>query len=219
MSSTAQQSEELYNAILGAFPTQGDLVRVAHKLGQNLAAIASDGKLSDVVLNLVTWLESRNLVETWVAGAREDNPGNEELRRFEEKYSHDFGNSGSRSPTRSESPEEAFERETRRARRQIKSTIPGLSDALPRSEIEWIEEQLSRSTPVMFTGDAGTGKSAVADKLAAAAYRDGKAVLFIDARRTAYVQNDAQLQQHLGTRSTLFVQSRMSRIANDAESS
>lgn len=197
---TTEQSEELHQAVLRAFPTPADLARVVrHKLGRNINEITPNGTLSDVVVSLITWLESRNLIDEFITGARADNPGNEELRQFEDRHC------GTTSPTAEPRVvsgtvafEDAFERETRRARRQIRNTIPGLNDPLPRSEIEWIEDQLRSSTPVLFTGDAGTGKSSVADSLAETAYRDGKAVLFIDARRTAYVLNEAQLQQHLG---------------------
>jgi len=198
MSLTGKQSEELHKAILVAFPSKGDLARIVkHKLGQNLEEIATDGNLSTVVFTLIVWLESRNLVENFVVGAREDNPGNEDLRIFADNYHSDLGISNPRFAD-SETFEAAFERETRRARRQIKRTIPGLKTPVPRIEIEWLEEQLCNSIPVLFTGDAGTGKSAVADELADNADREGKAVLFIDSRRIAYVQNDAQLQQHLG---------------------
>jgi hypothetical protein len=198
MLASGKQSEELHRALLLAFPTKGDLARVVkHKLGQNLDAIAGDGNLTDIVLNLVTWLESRSLVDQFVARAREDNAGNEELQCFESTYCQDSGVAGD-PPVRAPSFEDAFRRETRHARRQIKSTIPGLGAPLHRSEADWIEEQLSTLVPIMFTGDAGTGKSGVADSLAEAALRDGKAVLFIDSRRTAYIQNNAQLQEHLG---------------------
>jgi Effector-associated domain 1 len=197
MLATGKQSEELHRALLLAFPTKGDLARVVkHKLGQNLDAIACDGNLSDIVVNLVTWLESKNLVDHFVPLARQDNAGNEELRSFEDLYCRDSEVAGH--PPASASVKDAFARETRHARRQIKSTIPGLEAPLHRSEVDWIEERLGASVPVIFTGDAGTGKSGVADSLAEAALRDGKAVLFIDSRRTAYIQNTAQLQEHLG---------------------
>ncbi|HEX7330407.1 MAG TPA: effector-associated domain EAD1-containing protein [Pyrinomonadaceae bacterium] len=141
MSLTGKQSEELHKAILVAFPSKGDLARIVkHKLGQNLEEIATDGNLSTVVFTLIVWLESRNLVENFVVGAREDNPGNEDLRIFADNYRSDLGISNPRFAD-SETFEAAFERETRRARRQIKRTIPGLKTPVPRIEIEWLEEQ------------------------------------------------------------------------------
>lgn len=200
MGLTKEQSEELHRAILRAFPTKGELTRVVkHKLGQNLEEVAGDGTLSDVTLRLVARLEARNEVGDFIKGARADNPGNEDLRLFEERHSNDLKQSAKSTVTlENEEYDEAFERETSHARREIRRTIPGLENPLPRSEIDWLEEQLGNSTPVLFTGDAGTGKSGVADSLADTAYKQGKAVLFLDARRTASVHNGAQLQQHLG---------------------
>jgi hypothetical protein len=197
---SGEQSEQLHKALLAAFPSNGELSRVVkHKLGENLEAITKGGSLSEDVLNLIKWLEARGLVIDFVSRARADNPGNEALKIFEEQHCPPSAPVIQASPaTADASIKSAFERETRRARRQIRSKIPGLDDPLPRSETEWIEDQLRSYKPVLFTGDAGTGKSGVADSLAERASKDGKTVLFIDARRTAYVQNEAQLQQHLG---------------------
>ena len=59
---------------------------VRHKLGENLDAIAGSGTLSDVVFSLVEWLESRNRVIEFIAVARVDNPGNDELHQFEDRH-------------------------------------------------------------------------------------------------------------------------------------
>jgi hypothetical protein len=81
---------------------------------------------------------------------------------------------------------------------QISDKIPGLSTSLPRREISTIEEQLASRIPVLLTGGAGTGKSAIGAQLALNAIDAGKAVLLVDARSIGHLNTELDLRAHLG---------------------
>ena len=200
MQLTGEQYQELQRALTHAFPTHEDLAQVVRfKLDQNLNVITPSGDLNAVAYKLIEWLVAHNKVCMFITGARTVNPDNNELRLFDERYCGDAGGAAKQlSNSNNGGFEEAFKIETQHARRQIKKTIPGLENPLPRSEIEWLEEQLQNSVPVLFTGNAGTGKSGIADILAETAFKAEKGILFIDARRTAFIQNVTQLRDHLG---------------------
>lgn len=70
----------LQKALLSAFPSSGGLEQmVAFKLGENLDAIAS-GSLSDKVYGLIQWSQARGTTERLFRAARDENPGNQDLR-------------------------------------------------------------------------------------------------------------------------------------------
>ena len=92
----------------------------------------------------------------------------------------------------------AFERETQFTLGRIRTTISGIPNSIQRSEINIIEDQLDLERPVLLTGDAGTGKSGIASKLARDALDRGWVALLIDARRFASLTNIGLLGGTLG---------------------
>jgi endonuclease G, mitochondrial len=80
------QRQKLYNALLSAFPTRGELARMINfRLEQNLEVIAGGDTYAYVIFNLITWAVARGQVKELVVKARRENPGNPELRAFEEQ--------------------------------------------------------------------------------------------------------------------------------------
>lgn len=72
--------QQLHAALLSAFPTQASLARmVRFRLNENLQAIAGNGPLNDVVLELLSWASSNGRTNDLIAGARAENPGNPKL--------------------------------------------------------------------------------------------------------------------------------------------
>lgn len=92
--------------------------------------------------------------------------------------------------------ESQFTSHTQRALRQIRLLIPGISDPFPRVELERIEEQLEQGKAVVFTGEAGTGKSGIGAKLAASADEKGMVALLLDARQVGYIRGPTELKNY-----------------------
>jgi hypothetical protein len=99
--------------------------------------------------------------------------------------------------------EEQFSRHTVRSLDTIRLTIPGLADPLPRGEIDRCENQLRGNSPVVLTGEMGSGKSGIGKMLAQSAIERGLEVLLLDARRVAYVNSEADLRSHLDLRGSI----------------
>lgn len=79
-----RQKKALHAALLRAFPRHTALARlVEFQLDENLAAIAGEGPLRDVVFHLVEWAESSGRLDALIEGARQENPQNPELIDFE----------------------------------------------------------------------------------------------------------------------------------------
>lgn len=209
MQFTGEQLHQIHKVILQAFPTRGRLEQfVRYKLDASLDVITIKGNLDDDVFELLKWLESKSLVVEFIIKAREFNPGSEPLRACAETFNLTVETIESKNPPAvvstvavaardsQVSVEDVFDSETRHARAVIVSVIPGLPAPLQRNEIDWIEDQLKNGAAVLFTGDAGTGKSGIADKLAQSAYEAGKTAVLLDARRVAQVQSAEQLRNH-----------------------
>lgn len=79
---TGLQLQQLQDAFLDAFPTQGALARmVRFGLNENLDVIAGTGTLADVVYGLLTWAEARGRTADLLAVAARENPQNPRLAR------------------------------------------------------------------------------------------------------------------------------------------
>jgi Effector-associated domain 1 len=77
-----EKRKELYQAILDAFPTNGDLDRlVQFSLGEN-PAVAAGNNLADRVSNLLTRVESQNQLVELIEGAHVENARNPKLNKF-----------------------------------------------------------------------------------------------------------------------------------------
>ncbi len=85
MKLTGLQHKQLEQALLSAFYSYELLERmVRHQLNENLSAIAGGTDLRSVIFNLIGWAESTGRVEELIFKAREENPGNQELRTVSE---------------------------------------------------------------------------------------------------------------------------------------
>jgi hypothetical protein len=97
--------------------------------------------------------------------------------------------------------EDSFRRHTDLALKGIRDQINGFT--VPRAEFELVEDQLSQRRPVLFTGDAGSGKSGVSKMLALASRERGKCVLFLDARQVGHVRSESELRAHLALKGSV----------------
>ena len=93
--------------------------------------------------------------------------------------------------------ESKFNRLTNRALSNITHLIPGLSTAIPREEVNRVEDQLEIGNSVLLIGEAGTGKSSVGSKLATAAMEKGKVALLLDVRSIGHIEDEDQLRHKL----------------------
>jgi hypothetical protein len=105
--------------------------------------------------------------------------------------------------------EDSFSRNTGRALKSARDQINGVT--IPRAEVELIENQLGQRRQVLFTGDAGTGKSGVSKKLAEAAREQGRGVLFLDTRQVSHVRSEGELRAHLALKGP--VETAVARVA------
>lgn len=105
--------------------------------------------------------------------------------------------------------EDSFNRHTDRALRGARDQINGLT--ITRAELDSVEDQLGQGRQVLFTGDAGTGKSGVSKMLALAAKRQGRCALLLDARQAGYVRSESELRAHLALKGP--VEAAVARVA------
>ena len=92
---------------------------------------------------------------------------------------------------------EKFSSVTSRSLRKIQSILPGMKEPLLRDEAILVEAQLSKGHSIVLTGDAGTGKSGIAAKIAQNAKGAGKAILLVDAREVGYCQTEKDIKDYL----------------------
>lgn len=104
-----------------------------------------------------------------------------------------------------------FSHHSDRALEQINLVIPGMDEPLERKELGEVEHLLQEGRSVILTGDAGTGKSSIGAQLAHSGREKSSAVLFIDARRMEYIQNETGLRQHFDLGNSIY--STVERIA------
>jgi hypothetical protein len=77
------ERENLESTLLQAFPSEAELARaVQFALNENLAAIAGNGPLEDVVFRLINWAESHNKLADLISGAHKVNSDNVALREL-----------------------------------------------------------------------------------------------------------------------------------------
>jgi hypothetical protein len=82
-----EEAKELHEAILSAFPNVGSLEEVLYfYLGEHLTQVAGGQTYTQVVKNLIIWAEAEGRTDDLITGARKVNPGNIDLKRFEERY-------------------------------------------------------------------------------------------------------------------------------------
>lgn len=79
------ERERLCEAIISAYPSKPDLeMMVSYQLDKNLDAIAGGNNLTQVVFNLIRRAESQGKLEELINAAIRENPGNPELKEFQE---------------------------------------------------------------------------------------------------------------------------------------
>jgi hypothetical protein len=105
--------------------------------------------------------------------------------------------------------EDSFNRHTDRALRGARDQINGLT--ITRSELDLVEDQLGQGRQVLFTGDAGTGKSGVSKMLALASRRRGRGTLLLDARQVGHVRSESELRAYLALKGP--VEAAVARVA------
>ena len=85
------ERERLGEAIISAYPSKPDLeMMVSYQLDKNLDAIAGGNNLTQVVFNLIKWAESRGKLENLIEAASKENPGNRDLREFQESIEEKY---------------------------------------------------------------------------------------------------------------------------------
>jgi hypothetical protein len=89
-----------------------------------------------------------------------------------------------------------FERLTSQALETATTTVEGLEEPLTRTEVSTVEDQLKDGKQVLLTGEAGTGKSGIATMLARSAEKAGRGVIFLDARRTLYINSEKDFRDY-----------------------
>ena len=83
MTLTNEQYRELVQALSSAFPTKHLIAKmVRFGLDEDLAAVDSDGSVTDFAFNLVGWAEAQGKTVDLIRAALAENPGNPELREF-----------------------------------------------------------------------------------------------------------------------------------------
>lgn len=86
MKLTGPQYQQLQRALLSAFPRRVDIEQMLlFQLGESLDAIVASGNMADTVFGLIQWAVARGRLQELIAGARDANPGNAELRAFAEQ--------------------------------------------------------------------------------------------------------------------------------------
>src|SRR5262245_38985360 len=84
---TIEERAQLRAALLGAFPTKGDLQQLTYlRMDETLEHVADGANYGQVVSNLIGWAESHDRTEELIRAARAMNPGNADLRAFEQAY-------------------------------------------------------------------------------------------------------------------------------------
>jgi len=90
--------------------------------------------------------------------------------------------------------EEEFRYHTERAIKRARIEITGLNGSFRRDEINRIEDQLKLGNCVIVKGEPGTGKTGIGRNLAEDSLKNGKVVLFLDAKQFRRVTSEKELR-------------------------
>jgi hypothetical protein len=105
----------------------------------------------------------------------------------------------SESSVQRRTPAQEFGYRSKQAMKRIRTTLTWIKYFHPRPELENIEAQFRAGKPVLLSGEAGSGKSAIGVKLAESAYRDGKEALLLDARDVAHFRDEMELRSYFSS--------------------
>ena len=91
MQLNGEQRKRFHDAFLNAFPTISSLRQmISFELDENLYTIAMGENYSEIVFKLIIWAEAQGKIKHLLSAARSSNPGNFELRSFEEQMRDKF---------------------------------------------------------------------------------------------------------------------------------
>ncbi|MEH2247836.1 CHASE2 domain-containing protein [Nostoc sp.] len=83
---SGDEREELYKAIISAYPDHAALERVIdYKLNENLDVIAGTGTHGDVVYRLIKWANAEGKLETLIVALYNDKSSNQQLKAIKQK--------------------------------------------------------------------------------------------------------------------------------------
>ena len=92
MELTGEQYRELTQALISAFPTPTKLRNMLRfRFNENLANIARDNNLENMVVELIGEFKAKNQILELVKGAREENPDNLDLESLENRLKEELG--------------------------------------------------------------------------------------------------------------------------------
>ncbi len=87
MELSGQQYKQLVEALLSAFPDKSSLEQMLFfELDKNLAAIAGEGSLEDVIFKIIQRAEAEGWIKDLIRAACKTNPGNPKLQAIAQKY-------------------------------------------------------------------------------------------------------------------------------------
>jgi hypothetical protein len=86
---TREQYKALLQALCSAFSSDSLDQMVEFSLEQKLDEITLGANLSRRVFDLIGWAQRQGKLKELIAGARNENPGNPELKAFAEQFGHD----------------------------------------------------------------------------------------------------------------------------------
>ncbi|MDY6896753.1 MAG: SUMF1/EgtB/PvdO family nonheme iron enzyme [Cyanobacteriota bacterium] len=85
MGLTGSERKKLRQAIINAYPSKAKLkMMVSDELEENLDAIAGGENLDEIVFNFIEWAESQGKIQRIIDAAIRTNPGNQQLREFQQ---------------------------------------------------------------------------------------------------------------------------------------
>ncbi|AFY56877.1 hypothetical protein Riv7116_4456 [Rivularia sp. PCC 7116] len=91
MGLAGSERKKLRQAIINAYPSKAKLkMMVSDELEENLDAIAGGENLNEIVFDLIDWAQSQGKLEELIGAAIKGNPGNQELREFQESICNEF---------------------------------------------------------------------------------------------------------------------------------
>lgn len=93
---TGNQRKQLRQILINAFPTQASLRQMLlEELNWSLETIAGGDNYQTIVFNLIVWADAQERLAELLEGARQANPGNQELRHFDISAASGINNPGS----------------------------------------------------------------------------------------------------------------------------
>lgn len=91
MQLSGSDRKEILEAILDAYPNQGDLeMAIDFCLDENLLTIVNGNNYRQLIFNLIKWAESNNKLKDLIKGLCQENSGNEKLKSVQQRLFPSF---------------------------------------------------------------------------------------------------------------------------------